>query len=149
MPEAIQDLTAVHDNPAAQLGTIHWSQGKAYIYGKGIGSTLAGSWVSMDEDCTTALLAANAKGRVGVAMAAIIANKYGWYQIFGKHAAALTADDVADNGDLYATATAGKVDDAVVAGDRIKGAWAREAGTGADAIAVELAFPFVDDMADA
>lgn len=143
---AVQDLSEVHDTQKHDLGTLHFSQGKAYMYIKGVASLASGEWITVDEGAQAARLAANAKGRVGVAMAAIVANKYGWAQVYGKNTSAV-AGDVADNGDLYATATAGSVDDAVVAGDRIKGAWARSADSGG-VITVELNFPYMDDIAD-
>lgn len=93
-----------------------------FVYLLGVASTVEGSWVTYNaDDGTTALLAANAIGPVAVAMSANVASQYGWYQIEGKAVGkALTA--FADNGNVYATATPGSVDDAVVAGDRVKNA---------------------------
>jgi hypothetical protein len=118
-----------------------------FIYLKGVASTVAGSWVTYNmDDGSTTLLAANAIGPVAVAMSANVASQYGWYQIQGKAVGkALTA--FADNGNVYATATAGSVDDAVVAGDRVKNA------TGASALdfpatgmaEFEIARPWMDD----
>ena len=121
--------------------------GNQYIYGIGVASVAAGSWVSLDETAQTSLLAANAKGRVGVAMGAAIASTWGFFQIYGKSTTALALTGFADNADCYATATAGSVDDAIVAGDRVKGAIGRSAVSGG-VITVELSFPIVDDMAD-
>ena len=53
-------------------------------------------------------------------MSANVANQFGWYQISG--AAVIKAGTVAANGSVYATATAGTVDDAVVSGDKVDGA---------------------------
>lgn len=121
--------------------------GNQYIYGIGVASCVAGSWVSLDEAAQASLLAANAKGRVGVAMGAIVASRWGFFQVYGKSTTALALTGFADNADCYATATAGSVDDAVVAGDRVKGAIGRSAVSGG-VITVELNFPIVDDMAD-
>jgi hypothetical protein len=52
---------------------------------------------------------------------------------------------VADNGNVYATATAGKVDDTIVAGDRVKNAAFRAAGTGATTVLTQVWYPFMDD----
>ena len=118
-----------------------------FIYLVGVASTAIGSWVTYDQDGhTTALLAANAIGPVAVAMSANVASQYGWYQIFGK-AIGLALAAYADNGLVYATATAGSIDDAVVAGDRVKLA------KGASAVGVpsgsfaefEIQYPFMDD----
>jgi hypothetical protein len=118
-----------------------------FIYLKGVASTAIGEWVTYNpDDFSTALLAANAIGPVAVAMSACVASEYGWYQIHGK-AVGLAAASYADNGLVYATATAGTVDDAVVAGDRVKNA------KGASAVDTpstgyaefEIARPFMDD----
>lgn len=144
-------LTKVYtssDTDIPEVGQVVWDEdGNAYIFGQGVASCAAGSWVSLDEAAQAALLAANAKGRVGIAMAAIVASSYGYFQIYGKNLIAKVAASFADNGDVYATATAGTVDDAVVAGDRVKGAWGRSAISGGVAT-MELNFPFVDDIAD-
>lgn len=118
-----------------------------FIYLKGLAATAVGTWVTYNsDDFSSTLLAANAIGPVAVAMSANIANQYGWYQIQGK-ALGLCLAGFLDNANVYATATAGSVDDAVVAGDRVKGA------VGASAIGVpsgsfaefEIARPFMDD----
>lgn len=118
------------------------SDGNEYIYLQGIGSTVAGSWVSFDEAHLTTLTVANAKGRIGVAMAAIVASRYGWYQIYGKNTIALSISggSQADNTQCFLTSTAGRVDDVDVATDLIAGAMCR----GAEAsgiITVELNYP--------
>lgn len=117
-----------------------------FIYLKGAANTAAGSVVVYNaDDFSTALAAANAIGPVAVAMAASVADKFGWYQIQGK--AVVKAGTVADDALVYLTATPGTVDDAVVAGDRVKGAkFASADGTPATGFAeVEIARPFVDD----
>lgn len=118
-----------------------------FIYLKGLAATAVGTWVTYNsDDFSSTLLAANAIGPVAIAMSACVANNYGWYQIQGK-ALGLCLAGFLDNANVYATATAGSVDDAVVAGDRVKGA------VGASAIGVpsgsfaefEIARPFMDD----
>jgi hypothetical protein len=117
-----------------------------FIYLKGVANTILGSVVTYNtDDYTTTLLAANAIGPCAVAMSACVANEYGWYQIFGK--AIVDSNTVSDNGNVYATATAGEVDDAVVAGDRVKNAkFASANGTPSAGLAeCEIAYPFMDD----
>ena len=121
--------------------------GNQYIFGLGVASCAAGSWVALDEAAQASLLAATSKGRVGVAMGALIASTWGFFQIYGKTVTALAATGFADNGDIYATATAGTIDDAVVAGDRVHGAWGRSAVSGG-VITAELNYPLVEDIAD-
>lgn len=115
-----------------------------FIYLKGVASTAAGSWVTFNaDDHSTTLLAANAIGAVGIAMAANVANQYGWYQIYGK-AVGLALAGYVDNALVYATATAGSVDDAVVAGDRVKNAIGASAVSGGVAD-FEIYYPIMDD----
>ncbi|CAB4139729.1 hypothetical protein UFOVP353_6 [uncultured Caudovirales phage] len=134
------------------LGTIVRAEDATYgagefIYLRGVASTAVGSWVTYNvDDGTTTLLAPNAIGPVAVAMSANVANQFGWYQIQGK-AVGLVLTGFVDNANVYGTATAGSVDDAVVAGDRVqrcKGASA--IGTPAAGFAeFEIDRPFVND----
>lgn len=118
-----------------------------FIYLKGVASTEVGSWVTFNQDDnSTALLAANAIGPVAVAMSANVADQYGWYQIYGKAVGKALAS-FADNANVYATATAGSVDDAVVAGDRVKSAKGASAvDTPSTGLAeFEIQYPLMDD----
>ena len=134
------------------LGTIirckHSTYGAGeFIYLKGVASTGVGDWVTYNlDDMSTALLAANAIGPVAVAMSACVASEYGWYQISGK-AVGKALTGFADNANVYATATAGSVDDAVVAGDRVKNAKGASAvDTPSTGLAeFEISRPWMDD----
>jgi hypothetical protein len=121
--------------------------GGEFIYLLGVASTAVGSWVTYnDDDGSTALLAANAIGPVAVAMSANVASQYGWYQLRGKAVGKALAA-FADNANVYATATAGSIDDAVVAGDRVKNAKGASAvDTPSTGLAeFEINRPFMDD----
>jgi hypothetical protein len=118
-----------------------------FIYAQGVASTAVGSWVVVNlDDHSTTLLAANAIGPVGVAMSACVAGQYGWYQRAGK-AIGKALTGFVDNANVYGTATAGSVDDAIVAGDRVKSAVGASAlGTPSAGLAeFEIDYPFVDD----
>jgi len=145
------DTSVVDSSLTHALGTrARDAAGNEYIYLQGVASTVAGSWVTMDEDNLTTLTAANAVGRVAVAMAATIADKYGWYQIYGRVATALavTDGDCAADVQLFLTSTAGTVDDVDVAGDAIIGAISRVAETTtAGYIEAEINYPFVCNVA--
>jgi len=138
------------------LGTIVRAEDPTYgvgefIYLVGVASTAVGSWVTVHEDgFTTSLLAANDIGRVAVSMSANVASQYGWYQISGKAVGKALAS-YADNGLVYATATAGSIDDAVVAGDRVKQAIGASAvDTPSTGLAeFEIDRPFMDDATSA
>lgn len=145
----LDDTTA---NQAVALGTIVQASDPTlgsgeFIYLKGAASTVTGSWVTYNSaDNTTTLLAANAIGPVAVAMSSCVAGEFGWYQI-GGNAVGLALAGFVDNANVYATATAGSVDDAVVAGDRVKLAKGASAvGTPSAGLAYfEIQRPFMDD----
>lgn len=147
--QAIADTSTTQKLP---LGTIVLAKDTTYgvgefIYLKGVASTAVGSWVLYNEDdYSTSLLAANDIGQVAVAMSANVASQYGWYQIKGKAVGKALAA-FADNGNVYATATAGSIDDAVVAGDRVKKAKGASAvDTPSTGLAeFEIDRPFMDD----
>jgi hypothetical protein len=147
-----QNFNEVSTTAKAELGLIVRAKDPTYgagefIYLKGVASTAIGSWVTYNnDDSSTALLAANAIGPVAVAMSATVASTYGWYQISGKAVGKVLAGYV-DNALVYATATAGSVDDAVVSGDRVKNATGASAiGTPSAGLAeFEIARPFMDD----
>jgi hypothetical protein len=139
-------------NTTPPLGTIVRATDPTYgmgefIFLKGVASTAVGSWVTYnDDDYSTTLLAANAIGPVAVAMSANVASQYGWYQIQGK-AIGKALTGFLDNANVYATATAGSVDDAVVAGDRVKNAKGASAvDTPSTGLAeFEIDYPVMDD----
>ena len=121
--------------------------GGEFIYLSGVASTVLGSWVTYNpDDFSTTLLAANAIGPVGVAMSINVASQYGWYQISGK-AIGKALVSFADNANVYGTGTAGSVDDAVVAGDRVQGCKGASAvdTPSAGLAEFEIARPFVND----
>jgi hypothetical protein len=123
-----------------------YGQGE-FIYLKGLDTTAVGSWVTYNaDDGSTTLLAASAIGPVAVAMSACVTGEYGWYQIGGK-AIGKALTGFVDNANVYATATAGSVDDAVVAGDRVKNAKGASAvdTPSAGLAEFEIARPWMDD----
>lgn len=151
----LQAITEVSTTQQHPLGTIIRAKDTGdnangegeFVYVKGVANGAEGSWVLYaQDDGATSLLAADAIGPVGVLMAALVAATYGWAQISGKAVAKALVGFV-DNANVYATATAGSVDDAVVAGDRVKNA---KGASAVDAPAVgmaefEIQRPFMDD----
>ena len=92
-----------------------------FVYLKGLASTALGELVVYDQYAlTTTRATAGSRGPAAVAMSANVASQYGWYQIGGS--AVVKSVTVAANASVYATATAGTVDDAVVSGDKVDGA---------------------------
>jgi len=120
--QPIAATSAVAMHPLGKIVTAFdpvYGEGE-FIYLKGVASTAVGLVARFDQFAgSTTLTAAGGRGPVAVAMSANVANSYGWYQIAG--AAVVKAATVVANAPVYATATAGQVDDAVVAGDKIDG----------------------------
>jgi len=91
------------------------NEGNVYIYLKGIGSTVVGSWVAYNESYQTSLLTETIAAKlypVAVATAITVASTYGWYQIAGYRTLAMVKASCAKEALLYATTTAGSLDDA-------------------------------------
>lgn len=138
------DTSQVDDSQKTELGARSWDvNGNEFVYLSGVASTAAGNWVVYDESYATTLLTANEVGPVAIAMAAITADKYGWYQVFGKNTVAKT-DTVAADKALYIDGTAGRADDAGVAGDLIIGAYSMTADS-SNVATVFLTYPHVSD----
>lgn len=123
--------------------------GSEWIYLKGVSSLVAYDAVTFDEAGVTTLLAANAKGPVAFAGAALDATtKYGWFCIYGKCYANLVASS-ADNATIGRETTDGKVGDGRAAGDEICGAFSRTATTTAATGYIQISYPFVNDFTGA
>lgn len=116
--------------------------GNTYIYLLGVASTVAGDAVTYTGAYATARAVANLKGPIAFAMAAIVAAKYGWYQVAGL-VNGLTLTAVVTQAPLYLTATAGQLDDAVVATDLVYGAFAYGTGGVGAACTFVVNYPFV------
>lgn len=149
IPQAIADTSTTQLLPlGTRIRAVDSTYGEGeFIYLLGVASTAVGSWVLFSEDAfSTSLLAANDIGQVAVAMSANVASQYGWYQVRGKAVGKALAS-FADNANVYSTATAGSVDDAVVAGDRVKKCKGASAvDTPSTGLAeFEIDAPFVDD----
>lgn len=142
--QAIADTSTVQNHA---LGTTVRAVDETYgegefVYLKGAASTVVGSVVIFDQKAaTTTLAVAGSRGPAAVAMSANVANQYGWYQVSGS--AVAKAATVVAGASPYVTATAGTIDDAVVATDKIDGARFKTAdGTPAAGFAVlQLARP--------
>jgi len=147
----LQPIAETSTTKRHPLGTIKRATHETYgagefIYLLGVASTAVGSFAVYNaDDFGTTLLIADQIGPVGIAMSANVASQYGWYQIHGKAVGVAAA--IADNGNVYATATPGSVDDVVVAGDLVHGAKAASA-TASGVADFEIARPWVDNDLD-
>jgi hypothetical protein len=152
IPQAISDTSTTQLVPlgtrvkAIDKASTAYGEGE-FIYLLGVASTGVGDAVTFSgDDYSTALLAANAIGPVAFAMSANVASQYGWYQVYGKAVGKVLAS-FADNANCYATATAGSMDDAVVAGDLVKNCKGASAIDTPDTglAELEIQYPFMDD----
>lgn len=127
------------------FGTELTLSGEVFVYVKGVSSAAAGQWATYNPlTGVTVRLAGNAQGPVGIFMSTLDATtKFGWIQVVGINTIAST-DTVAADKPLYIDGTAGRADDAVVAGDLIAGAFSLTADT-SNVATVYLQRPFVTD----
>lgn len=124
LPQNFYDVSTVQNAP---LGTIR--RGKdpingegEFVYLKGVANTVFGDTVIYDQRAgTTTRTVAGSRGQCAVALAPVVADHYGWYQISGAAVVRSAAGAVA-GASAYVTATAGQVGDTVVATDKVDGA---------------------------
>lgn len=119
----MQPITEVETTQRHAFGTVCRAKDPTYgeatfVYVKGVSSGAAGLLARYDPNTGgTTLSAARTKGLVGVFVTALdAATKFGWLQVAGV-ADVQVAGTVVSGATVYLTATSGKVDDAVVAGD--------------------------------
>lgn len=114
-----------------------------FVYLLGVASTVAGDAVTYNQSTgATTRTVAGVTGPVAIAMSANVASQYGWYQVFGA-ATVNVAGAVSAGAAAYVTATAGSLDDAVVAGDLINDAYFAVAAGGAGSTAISLNYPSI------
>lgn len=119
-------------------------RGNEYIFLKGVASTVAGDPVVFDSAYATTRLAGTLVGDIGIAMAAIVANTYGFYQIYGNG----SANVVATGGvRVYGSTVTGQLTATVVTGALIHGLYTVP-GNGntvtGTLTTVRMAYPSVD-----
>ena len=122
---APSDLTQIDQTALQTVGRIYTNPiGAAYVYLLGVASVVVGDVVSYivttPSAATTKRLVGDAVGHVGVAMGAVIAGDFGWFQIAG-----LNLDTVCDSsaaiGQAYIGGTTAAVDHNAAVGDLIHG----------------------------
>jgi len=137
----VGDTTAVHDSALNRLGTRAFdANGNEYIYLQGIGSTIVGSWVVFPMSTfVSALTTATSRGPVAVAQAAVVANKFGWYQIYGLATGSVATGAAGAN--AWTTATPGRVDNTDVTLQLVQNAY-QVGATASNLATFALAYPF-------
>lgn len=150
--QPIEDVSTTQNHPlgtkvcARDVGTTGYGEAE-FIYVKGVSSGAQNAWVTYNQDdYTTALLAADAIGPVGIMMSALdAATDFGWIQVCGK-AIGSCLTQFADNGAVFATATGGSIDDASVVGDLVQLAKGASGAVVGDLHAeFEIAYPWANN----
>jgi hypothetical protein len=115
-----------------------------FQYVKFNGTVTAGDFVVIDRGAGNTIQAStgNGKGSIGIAMCSAVAGQYGWAMVRGIHDGANVASGVAAGTPLYLTATAGRPNGTVVAGNKADGAYERLVAASANNVGtVELEWP--------
>lgn len=145
--QPIADTSTTQLHPlGTKIHASHATYGSGeFVYLLGVASTVVGSWATINyDDGSTALLAANAIGPVGVAMSINVASQYGWYQVRGK-AVGKAAAGYLDNA-LVWYQSSGIVDDTISDGNMVhlaKGASAVDTPS-AGLAEFEIQYPYTD-----
>lgn len=129
------NLTDVYDDDIEVVGTRRTEGDDEYIWCSGVASTIIGAAVTIDHVYATVLLDDSTGGsskRIGVAMAAIVAGKFGWYQISGVGTVMAEASSN-KNVPLYTDAVAGVVTSSTD-GTRVDGIFLTAIVGGSDAL---------------
>lgn len=118
----LTDVDASAKNP---LGMRQFDDaGNEYIYLAGVASLVAGDWVRYSNNLANAVTQAFGTSRVNndavagpvaVAMAAVLATQFGWFQIYGLVAVAALTTGSVDGSQLALSATAGRCSAAATA----------------------------------
>jgi hypothetical protein len=128
MTVGLSPVATVDDVQKFPIGTVKkafdssWGEGE-FIYLPGVAGVVAGHVVNYDTvgaGSTTRTVAAT-RGPLAVAMAAVVAATWGWFQIKGAARVSVPAGIVAGT-PAYVTAVGGQVDDTVAAGQGIDNA---------------------------
>lgn len=115
----------------------------AFVYVQGVASGAANKFATYTAAGVTTLLAADAIGPVGIFCADLDATtKYGWLQVKALNGRNGSTDTVAANTVPYIDGTAGRVDDAAVAGDKVYNAFIRSADS-SNVATIWLNYPYV------
>lgn len=140
---AIDGLDQIDTVKRFPLGQIFDLGDSAFVYVQGVTSGAANKWATYTSAGVTTLLVADAVGRVGVFMADLDATtKYGFLQIKALNGRSCATDTVSANTVPYIDGTAGRVDDAVVAGDKVYNAHILSADT-SNVATCAFAYPYV------
>ncbi len=116
------------------------------IYCRGVANTVVGDATILSFGDEAGILVTDAVGGaeigalIGIALAAIVAGEYGWYQIWGSATCQVSAGFVT-NGLIYTTTTPGELDNSAGGGQVLH---ARSAGSVSSGTAlIDIAYPSI------
>ena len=147
-------LTQVDSEAKFTVGTrTQTKDGNEYIYLPGVASVAARDWVTYNTLTSGSYgsvtrLAADAKGPVAIAQAAINGNSYGWFGVrglFDGYCGQATTSGHA----LYSCGTTAAVAGAKVNGDGVMNAFAVSTGVSGGTVKAHIVYPFVTDTVPA
>lgn len=140
------EVTTVSNSAAVTVGTEgRDAAGNIYVYLEGVADVVAGDWGTFSADFKFTRGATNsAAAPVAIAMAATVAGKFGWFQVYGKG----SAKAVATGGvRVYSHTVTGQLLSTVVTGALVHGMFTVP-GTGNTVTGtltdVRLVYPYVD-----
>jgi hypothetical protein len=120
-PPVVGNTDAVHESALNPLGMRAYDgNGGEYLYLKGCASVILGSWVAIDVAADGLVVgldtdvAGTQKSRVAVAMAAIVASRWGWFCVVSPYNGVVggTLSSATDTKAVVTTSTVFMVDDA-------------------------------------
>lgn len=137
-------FTSTDDKPVVGERWEDPTTGNEYIFLKGVASTVAGDPVIFNTAGETTRLAGTGVGAVAIAMAATVADTWGWYQIYGSGSAKVVATGGVR---VYGSTVTGQLTATVVTGALIHGLYTGngDGNTVTGSLTnVELSYPHVD-----
>jgi len=119
-------LTDVATTDKDSIGTVRREGDKEYMFLLGVASVAAGSVVQFNESYATTLLPSGTSiiygDRIGIAQAAVVASKYGWFQVRGPASAVLCGSTAATNAQVFTSkSTAGRLSTSDSGNDTVVG----------------------------
>ena len=142
----VTPISQIDFSPLYTIGTkTTLRDGNEYVYLRGVAGTMVGSWIIYNHLGDTALIAVGLNGPIAIAMAPIIADRWGWYCIQALRIDARIAPNTPVNASIIGRQGAdGDAGSGMAAGDEIFNVMCR-AATGATAAVVpcQINYSFV------
>lgn len=140
---ALGPIDQIDTEAQLPLGTTIDMGDAAFVYVQGVTSGAVNKFATYTLAGVTTLLAADAVGRVGIFCSTLDATtKFGWLQVKALNGRDGATDTVSANTVPYIDGTAGRVDDASVAGDKVYNCFILTADT-SNVATIWMEYPYV------